>query len=84
VVLPAAARAGRAHGVLRALFIATNAHFFHYGYAATTDALALVLQAGAFYLLLAGTAAGARCWRGLLSACAFLTRYNASTCCPRG
>ena len=41
--------------LVAALFLATNAHFFHYGYAATTDALALVLQAGALFMLLAAS-----------------------------
>ena len=77
-------RAGARVALFAALFMATNAHFFHYGYAATTDALALVLQAGAFYLLLAGTGSRALIGAGLLSACAFLTRYNAVYLLPAG
>jgi hypothetical protein len=77
-------RAGARVAFFATLFIATNAHFFHYGYAATTDALALVLQAGAFYLLLAGTGRRAVLGAGLLSACAFLTRYNAVYLLPAG
>jgi dolichyl-phosphate-mannose-protein mannosyltransferase/tetratricopeptide repeat protein len=77
-------RAGARVALLAALFIATNAHFFHYGYAATTDALALVLQAGAFYLLLARTGPRALIGAGLLAASAFLTRYNAVYLLPFG
>jgi len=77
-------RAGARIALLAALFMATNAHFFHYGYAATTDALALALQAGALYLLLAGPGRRALLGAGLLSACAFLTRYNAVYLLPAG
>ena len=59
------------------VLVATNAHFFRYGYAATTDALAIALQAAALFLLLArrgSRAGGRRRGRGAL---AFLTRYNA-------
>ncbi|HEY2955662.1 MAG TPA: glycosyltransferase family 39 protein [Candidatus Eisenbacteria bacterium] len=77
-------RAGARIALLAALFMATNAHFFHYGYAATTDALALALQAGALYLLFAGAGRRATIGAGLLSAAAFLTRYNAIYLLPAG
>ena len=77
-------RTGARVALVAALFLATNAHFFHYGYSATTDAVALVLQAGALFLLLAGTGRGAMLAAGLLSACAFLTRYNAIYLLPAG
>jgi hypothetical protein len=77
-------RAGARVALLAALFLATNAHFFHYGYAATTDSLALVLQAGALYFLLASSSPRAMLRAGLLSAAAFLTRYNAVYLLPAG
>ena len=43
-----------------AVLLATNAQVFRYGYAATTDALALALQAGALALLLTGTVTARR------------------------
>ena len=60
-------RVGARVALLGTLFTATNAHFFHYGYAATTDALALALQAGAFYLLLASRGPRAMPGAGLLA-----------------
>ena len=77
-------RVGARVALLGVLFTATNAHFFHYGYAATTDALALALQAGAFYLLLASRGPRAMPGAGLLAAAAFLTRYNAIYLLPAG
>ena len=77
-------RAGSRVALLAALFLATNAHFFHYGYAATTDAVALALQAGALWFLLAARGRRAMLGAGLLSACAFLTRYNAVYLLPAG
>jgi len=77
-------RAGARVALLAALFLATNAHFFHYGYSATTDAVAIALQAGALSLLLAGHGRRATIGAGLLSAAAFLTRYNAIYLLPAG
>ncbi|TMQ60845.1 MAG: glycosyltransferase family 39 protein [Candidatus Eisenbacteria bacterium] len=77
-------RVGARVALLGVLFTATNAHFFHYGYAATTDALALMLQAGALYLLLASRGPRAMPGAGLLAAVAFLTRYNAIYLLPAG
>jgi tetratricopeptide (TPR) repeat protein len=57
-------------------FLATNATFFRYGYAVTTDALALALESAALFVLLARPGSRAPLWAGLLAALAFLTRYN--------
>ncbi len=67
-----------------ALFMATNATFFRYGYSVTTDALALALQAGTLYLLLARPGLRAAAGAGALAALAFLTRYNAGVLLPAG
>ena len=67
-----------------ALVLATNGQFFRYGYAATTDALALALQAGSLYLLLAVPRLGGALGAGLIAAAAFLTRYNAIVLLPVG
>ena len=66
------------------LFLATNATFFRYGYSATTDAFALLLQTAALFLLLAGRGPRAALGSGLLAALAFLTRYNAGMLLPAG
>ena len=62
-----------------ALFLAANGFFFRYGYSATTDALALALQALALHRLLARDAPRARdlAFAGAFAALAFLTRYSA-------
>jgi len=79
------ARTGPGVALLATLFIAANAQFFRYGYAATTDALAIALQAGALALLLAGPASARRvAWAGALAGLAFLTRYNAVALLPAG
>jgi tetratricopeptide (TPR) repeat protein len=67
-----------------ALFIATNATFFRYGYSVTTDALALTLQSAALYVLLARPGLRAAAGAGVLAALAFLTRYNAGVLLPAG
>jgi tetratricopeptide (TPR) repeat protein len=67
-----------------ALFLATNAYFFRYGYAATTDAPALALQTVALYLLLARDGGRAALLAGVAAALAFLTRYNAVVLLPTG
>lgn len=78
-------RTHAALGTLVALFLATNAFWFRYGYAATTDALAIVLQAGALWLLLA-RAGSPRAFAaaGALAAAAYLTRWNAGVLLPAG
>jgi len=67
-----------------ALFMATNATFFRYGYSVTTDAFALALQSAALYLLLARPDLRAAAGAGVLAALAFLTRYNAGVLLPAG
>jgi tetratricopeptide (TPR) repeat protein len=67
-----------------ALFIATNATFFRYGYSVTTDAFALALQAAALYVLLARPGLRAAAGAGVLAALAFLTRYNSGVLLPAG
>ncbi len=66
------------------LFLATNPTFFRYGYSVTTDALALLSQSAALFVLLARPGARAALWAGVLAALAFLTRYNAGVLLPAG
>jgi len=67
-----------------ALFLAANAYFFRYGYAATTDALAIAFQAAALYLLLTRTRPRDALLAGVVAGIAFLTRYNAVYLLPAG
>jgi tetratricopeptide (TPR) repeat protein len=67
-----------------ALFMATNATFFRYGYSVTTDAFALALQSAALYVLLTRPGFRAAAGAGMLAALAFLTRYNAGVLLPAG
>lgn len=79
------ARAGALAGVLTTLLLAANPQFFRYGYAATTDAPALALTAGALALLLVRPAGPrAALAAGLVAGLAFLTRYNAVVLLPAG
>ena len=64
--------------------LASNAYFFRYGYAATTDALAIALQAGTLALLLLRGGTRATVAAGVFAALAFLTRYNAIYLLPAG
>ena len=79
-------RAGAPLAAITVLFLALNATWFRYAWSATTDALALGLQALAIWLLcaprtstrplaIAGLA-------GLVSAAAFLTRYTSVALLP--
>jgi hypothetical protein len=78
-------RAGALAALLAVAFLAANAQFMRYGYAATTDALALALQAGSLALLLTGSLTTRRVFgAGLLAGLAFLTRYNAVALLPAG
>jgi dolichyl-phosphate-mannose-protein mannosyltransferase len=77
----------RANGrlaLLAMLFLAANPHFFRFGYTSSTDALALALQAGALYLLLAASGTRTAAAAGLVAAAAFLTRYTAIVILPVG
>ncbi len=77
-------RAAARLALCAALFLAFDATFFRYGYSATTDALALALQAAALYALLARSSGRAALAAGLFAALAFLTRYNAAVLLPAG
>jgi hypothetical protein len=57
-------------------FLAVNAVFVRYGYSATTDLLAIVLQAAALHATLASTGRLAPLRSGLWAALATFTRYN--------
>jgi hypothetical protein len=70
--------------LLATLFAATNATCFRYGYSVTTDALALLLQSAALFVLLARPGPRAALGAGALAALAFLTRYNAGVLLPVG
>lgn len=56
--------------------LATNAQVLRYGYAVTTDALALALQAAALCVLLTRAGPRAMFVAGVLAGLAFLTRYT--------
>ncbi len=77
-------RANARVALVAALFMATNATFFRYGYSVTNDALAFVLQALALSVLLRGAGWRAAAGAGALAALAFLTRYNAIALLPAG
>lgn len=70
--------------LIAALFLATNATFFRYGYSVTNDALAFALQASAMALLLLGQSTRSAALAGALAALAFLTRYNGVALLPAG
>ena len=71
-------------GLALVALLAANPVFFRYGYSATTDMLGTCLQAGALFALLAGTDRHTPALAGLLTALAFLTRYNAGVLFPAG
>lgn len=78
-------RAGAAPALFTVAFLATNAQFLRYGYAATTDLLALAVQAGSLALLLTGGGSARRVFAaGALAGLAFLTRYNTVALLPAG
>jgi len=77
-------RMGERVGIFAALFFATNAWVFRFGYSATTDALAIALQALALMLALSRPSARGAALAGLAAAAAFLTRYNAIYLLPAG
>ena len=66
--------------------LAANTQFFRYGWAATSDAPALALQAATLWALLGAPAPSPRrvFAAGVLAALAFLTRYNSITLLPAG
>ena len=70
-------RAGEGAALWTVLFIAANPVFLRYGYSATTDMLAVVLQSAAAYALFARTGPRSELASGMLAALAALTRYSA-------
>lgn len=81
----ARARVGAAAGLVTALFLITNGTWLRYGYSATTDALAIGLQALFAGLLLTGKHTPRRLLAaGVIGALAMLTRYNAVALLPAG
>ena len=79
-----ARRADPRLGFVAVLFLVTNGTLFRYGYSATTDAVALALQALALLLMLAHARPRAALLAGLVAALAFLTRYSAIYLLPAG
>ena len=78
-------RAGSAAAFVTVIFLVTNGTWFRYGYSATTDALALALQAVFVTMLLTGQGTPRRVFAtGVLACLAFLTRYNAVVLLPAG
>ncbi|HTK32832.1 MAG TPA: glycosyltransferase family 39 protein [Candidatus Saccharimonadaceae bacterium] len=75
-------RAGARVAGLAVLVMALNPYVFRYGYAASTDAFALALDALALWLLLAWRARAAALVAGAATALAFLTRYSAVAILP--
>src|SRR5204862_6064380 len=69
-------------GLVAALFLAANPYFLRYGCSATTDALAMALQAGALCLCLTSRSPRGALAAGLLAGLAFLTRYNGAVLLP--
>jgi 4-amino-4-deoxy-L-arabinose transferase-like glycosyltransferase len=79
-----AARVDARLGLAAAAFLAVNPTLLRYGFSATTDALALALQAACLLVLLTRGGGRAAAAAGLLGALAFLTRYNAIVLLPAG
>ena len=81
-------RVGPAVGLLAVVFMASNAQFFRYGWAVTTDAPALAFQAAALWTLFGtrdGIAPPRRVFAGgVLAGLAFLTRYSSIALLPAG
>jgi tetratricopeptide (TPR) repeat protein len=64
-------------GVWSAAFLAANPVFMRYGYSATNDMLAIVLQGACVFAVLGGRGRLAPLAAGALAALALFTRYNA-------
>lgn len=77
-------RVGAVEAAWTTVFLAANPVFFRHAYSATTDMVALALQAACALALLTGRSSRAAFVAGLLAALAFLTRYNALMLLPAG
>ena len=77
-------RAGAAVGFWAVVLLAVNPQFTRYGFSATTDMLALALQAACLLALLGSRARFAPLVSGALAGLAALTRYNAAVLVPAG
>jgi 4-amino-4-deoxy-L-arabinose transferase-like glycosyltransferase len=77
-------RVGAFAAIASTWILATNATFLRYGYSATTDALAVALQATALYLMFSERETRRLWLAGLVSAGACLTRYTALYLIPAG
>ena len=75
-------RAGAAAGLWTAALLAVNPTFVRYSYSATTDMLAVALQAGAVALMLGARGRRAPLAAGAVSVLAALTRYSALALVP--
>lgn len=67
---------GSAFALIGVALLASNAQILRYGYAVTTDALALALQAACLCVLVTRQSPRAMFGAGVLAALAFLTRYT--------
>jgi len=79
-----ARRAGVAVGFWAVVLLAVNPHFTRYGFSATTDMLAIGLQAACLFALFGSRARFAALASGALAGLAALTRYNAAVLLPAG
>jgi tetratricopeptide (TPR) repeat protein len=79
-----ARRAGAAVGFWAIVLLAVNPQFTRYGFSATTDMLAIGLQAACLFALLGARARFAPLVSGALAGLAALTRYNAAVLLPAG
>jgi len=77
-------RADAAAGLAAVVLLAANAQFVRYGFSATTDMLALGLQAACLCALLGARGRWAPLVSGALAGLATLTRYNAAVLLPAG
>ncbi len=75
-------RAGVTAAAWTTVLLAANATFLRYGYSATTDAMALALQAGALHLALARRGRPRPLLAGVCLALAVMTRYTAAVLLP--
>lgn len=77
-----ARRTRPAVGLWTVAFLGANAVFLRYGFSATTDAMAVALQTGAIFAMVAWQERRAPVLAGFLTALATLTRYSAVALVP--